>query len=166
MATRSLATMKVEGLKELRKALKATENDFSDLKAVHEEVADMVKWGAISKMPQRSGDLAASYFSRATKTTGMVGSQLVYSGVSEFGGRIPNPGTKKGFVGPTNKGTSKGKKGGYTQSGTHLHKPTARSKGQSSYYTYPAAKENEDKIQDMYKKEILRFAEHNGLEVK
>lgn len=69
---RSAGTIKVEGLRALRKELRAAGDDLSDLKEINKEAAAIVAKAADSTVPVRTGRLAASIRPAGTKTAGIV----------------------------------------------------------------------------------------------
>ena len=82
--------VKVEGGKELRRALKRAENDVEKaaLKAAHKEAAMVVAKKATQEVPKKSGTLAASIRASGTMTKGIVRagrSSVPYAGVIHFG---------------------------------------------------------------------------------
>lgn len=68
----SSAGIRVEGMGNLRRSLKRAGEDLEDLKGAHGEVASFVAAAAQPKAPHRSGRLAASVRSGATKTTALI----------------------------------------------------------------------------------------------
>lgn len=64
--------VQVDGLKELRKTLKAAGDDLSDLKAANAEAAQIAADGGRSRVPTLNGLLASSIRSTGTKTAGIV----------------------------------------------------------------------------------------------
>ena len=69
--------IQVEGLKELRAALKATGNDLDDLKVAGRVAADIVAGEARSLVPVRSGALLATI-----RPAGQVGNTVVRAGTA------------------------------------------------------------------------------------
>lgn len=88
MARREVVSLEVEGLKRLRKDLRAMGDDLSDLKDVNAQVAQLVAARAASRAPRRTGRLAASVrgnraLSRATVLAGR--SAVPYAGPIHWG---------------------------------------------------------------------------------
>lgn len=77
--------VRVSGVREVTRALKALEASTEDLKAVHTAVARGLLPGVAIRTPRRSGSLAASWSASATKTRARVTSPLVYAGPIEWG---------------------------------------------------------------------------------
>lgn len=140
------AAIQIHGVKDLMTVCKVMEDKISvkEMKAAHKKAAETVLPVAQDRMPEVSGDLRDSYYAKGLQSGGVVGSDLVYGKVSEFGGRIPNRG----------------------HAGKHQHKPTAKSIGEQSYFIYPAVEEKRDDIAADYRDEILRIAAkyfHTGI---
>lgn len=88
MAGPTKPAIKVEGAKELRKALGRMGADLKDLTKINREAADTVAGDARGRAPRLTGRLAGSVKSRATKTRASVqaGGRLVpYAGPIHFG---------------------------------------------------------------------------------
>jgi hypothetical protein len=85
VAKASRAGVKVEGVRELQKALRDLGAEAGDLKAVHLEVAEMLVPGIEQRTPRRSGDLAGSWVARSTKGRARITSTQPYAGVIEYG---------------------------------------------------------------------------------
>lgn len=92
------AQVVVDGLRPLRRALRALALDVDDLKAANQAVSTLVANAAAARAPRRSGRLAASVrgsraLSRATVRAG--GAALPYAGPVHYGwpahGIEPNP---------------------------------------------------------------------------
>lgn len=88
MARRQAVSLEVEGLKRLRKDLRAMGDDLSDLKDVNASVAQLVAARASARAPRRSGRLAASVrgnraLSRATVLAGKAA--VPYAGPVHWG---------------------------------------------------------------------------------
>lgn len=64
--------LQVEGARELRRTLKRAGEDLDDLKGAHREAAKVVEPVAVSKVPRRSGRLAASIRSSGTTAAAIV----------------------------------------------------------------------------------------------
>jgi hypothetical protein len=82
------STIRVEGARELRSALKKAGDDASDLKDVHREVGDIVVGEAKAIGPKRSGRLTGSGRATKNKTSATVkfgGGGIPYAGVIHFG---------------------------------------------------------------------------------
>lgn len=77
--------VRVHGVTEVNRALKALELDVDDLRAVHTAVARQLIGGVRSRTPVRTGALAGSWDPGATKTRARVTSPLVYAGPIEWG---------------------------------------------------------------------------------
>lgn len=80
--------LKVEGARELRKALKRVEGGVADLKAVHAEAAKIVETDAKRIVPKRTGRLEGSIRSSGQASQGVVRAgraSLPYAGVIHFG---------------------------------------------------------------------------------
>jgi hypothetical protein len=80
--------IKVEGARELKKALKDVENGIADLKAVHADAAAIVEVKATSLVPRRSGTLGDSIRSSGNKSGGVVRAgraRVPYAGPIHFG---------------------------------------------------------------------------------
>ena len=85
---RQAATIRFEGMREFRRALKDVGDDLEDLKATHKDAAEIVARRAAVISPQRDGMLRDSIDSRGTKTKGYVragGRHAVYAGPIHFG---------------------------------------------------------------------------------
>ena len=61
--------IKVEGARELKKALRAVENGTADLKQVHADAALVVEQRATQLVPRRLGVLASSLRSTGSSST-------------------------------------------------------------------------------------------------
>ena len=80
--------IKVEGAKELRRALKNVEGGTADLKKVHADAATVVELQAATLVPRRSGTLAGSIRSTGQARAGVVRAgkaSVPYAGVIHFG---------------------------------------------------------------------------------
>lgn len=78
----------VVGARELRRALKAVEGGLDDLKATHEEIAQVVVPAGRRGAPRRTGRLAGSVRGSGTKTQAVVragGARLPYGGPIHWG---------------------------------------------------------------------------------
>lgn len=81
-------TVKVEGLREVQRRLKALETDTADLKAANAAAAAIVATAAATRAPRRSGKLAASVHGNraAGRATVLGGGALVpYAGPIHWG---------------------------------------------------------------------------------
>lgn len=65
-------TVKLDGIRELSRALKDSETGIADLKDANKNAAKIVQEFAASSVPVRTGALLASLRSGATKTAGVV----------------------------------------------------------------------------------------------
>lgn len=81
----SKTRVRVEGVREVQRALKALEASTADLTAVHREVAAELVPGVGLRSPRRTGALAASWSAKSTKTRARIVSTKVYAGVIEYG---------------------------------------------------------------------------------
>jgi len=80
--------IKVEGSRELRRALKNVENGTADLKKVHADAAKVVELTATQLVPRRSGTLGASVRSTGQAAAGVVRAgraSVPYAGPIHFG---------------------------------------------------------------------------------
>jgi hypothetical protein len=77
--------VKVEGVREVQRALKAFDAKTEDLKAVHTTVARTLLPGIASRTPRRTGELAGSWDAGATKTRARLLSSRPYAGPIEYG---------------------------------------------------------------------------------
>lgn len=93
-----MAAVEVEGLRELRKALKLAGDDLADIKAANREAGDLVASEARGRVPRRTGALlatirAAGQVRGAVVRTGAA--RTPYAGPIHFGWRdrniSPNP---------------------------------------------------------------------------
>lgn len=81
-------SIKVDGARELRKALKAVDGGIADLKSVHADAAQIVEQRATQLVPRRSGLLAGSLRSSGQAAGGVVRAgraAVPYAGVIHFG---------------------------------------------------------------------------------
>lgn len=90
--TRGAAAVQVDGMRELRRAFKASESDVKQLSAVHRTIAKKAKADVLaSGIPRKSGKLRRTYRHMATQSyAGMkvgVGPARAYWGVLEFAKR-------------------------------------------------------------------------------
>lgn len=89
-------TIKVEGARELRRALKRGGDDVGDMRKVHREIARDLASTSRPLVPHRTGKLAASLKGEGTQTKARIvaGSASVpYAGPIHFGWPTrPNPG--------------------------------------------------------------------------
>lgn len=80
--------IRVEGAAELRRALKAAQDDAQDLKDTHKAVGEVVVTEAKSLVPQLTGRLSGTIRATQAKAGATVkagGSGLPYAGVIHFG---------------------------------------------------------------------------------
>lgn len=82
-------TIRLEGMREFRSALRGMGDDLGDLKGVHADAAEIVAMRAAVIAPRRSGLLADSLRSSGTQTGGKVragsASMVPYAGPIHFG---------------------------------------------------------------------------------
>lgn len=87
-----IAAVRVEGLRELQRALVATDRQFGiELRLALNEAAKIVAADAARKVPQRSGNLARSIRPSSTQREGRVtmgNARVPYAGFIEFGGKV------------------------------------------------------------------------------
>ena len=81
----SKGRVKVEGVRELQKALRDLSSDAADLKPAHLAVSSMLVPGIAQRTPRRSGALAAGWIPGATKGRARITSKQRYAGVIEYG---------------------------------------------------------------------------------
>lgn len=78
--------VKVEGAREVRKALKAVDGGTRNMTNVHRAVAQSVVPAAVGRTRRgRTGALASSYKVRASAAKAAITSALVYAPIQEFG---------------------------------------------------------------------------------
>lgn len=77
--------VKVEGVRELQKALGAVGAEAEDLKAVHLEVAEFLVPGVAERTPARTGNLASSWQAKSTKGRARITSSEPYAAPIEYG---------------------------------------------------------------------------------
>jgi hypothetical protein len=80
--------VRVEGARELRKALKSVEGGLADLKATHNKIAQVVVPAGKSGVPRRTGRLADSIRGTGTKTASIVragGARVPYANPIHWG---------------------------------------------------------------------------------
>lgn len=81
--------VRVEGLNDLRKALRATDKAaLREVQAVTKVAAEIVAVQARANAPRRSGALAGSIRATTSGNKGIVRSKLPYAKVQEYGGVI------------------------------------------------------------------------------
>lgn len=133
----TVGRVEVEGLKELRKALKQVDANFPKaLQRANKRAAEIVAARARSKVPVRSGRAASTMRATATQTYGAVkfgGAKAPYAAWLDFGGRV---GRNNSIVRP------------YRRSGR---------------YVYPALAEVRPRVIDTYKQAIELLIETAGL---
>jgi hypothetical protein len=81
----SKGRVKVEGVRELQKALRELSNDAADLKPAHLAVSEMLVPGISQRSPRRSGALAAGWIAGATKGRARITSKVRHAGPIEYG---------------------------------------------------------------------------------
>lgn len=131
-------TVRVEGMREFRKALRAADHDLpkqlrKELNGVAEQVADE----AARRVPVRSGELRDSIRARSTQSEGRVvmgWARVPYAGWIEFGGTI-------------------------APRGAALTRPFRR----EGRYLFPVADEMESRIRRDSAKVLERIADRAGL---
>lgn len=69
---RSVGTIQVEGMRELRRTLKQAGDDLTDLKTIHKQAAEVAAGGARRLVPTVTGRLASSIRPAGTKTAGII----------------------------------------------------------------------------------------------
>lgn len=120
-------TLKVEGLRELRKALRGIDKDAPrEITRAHREVAKLIVPAARQAAPRQSGDLAASIRAGGTQKTPTVtvgGTKVAYAYPQEFGGTVPLFGGPRVQI-----------------------KPFRR----QGYFLFPAIRSSEGKIREAY----------------
>lgn len=130
--------IKIEGLKELRKALRDADRELpKQLRRGFNEVAVMVADEAAQRVPVQTGRLRDSIRPRSTQTEGIVvmgRASVPYAGWIEFGGRI-------------------------APRGTVIERPFIR----EGRYLLPAAKDLEPAIRRETAKVLDRMADRAGL---
>ena len=77
--------VKVEGAREVRKALKAVDGGTRNMTTVHRAIAQSILPAAQGRTRRRSGALASSYKVRASAAKAAISSALVYAPIQEFG---------------------------------------------------------------------------------
>lgn len=93
--------VQVEGLNDLRKALKTTDAELAtELRLVLKGAAEIVAVRARSLAPHRSGALAASIKAGTSGSSALVRSNLPYANVIHWGGTT-GPGHSRGHAGAT-----------------------------------------------------------------
>jgi hypothetical protein len=81
----SKGAVKVEGVREVQKALKDLGAASADLKSAHLAVSSLLLPGVAQRTPRRTGELAASWQAGATKTRARMTSPLRRAGPIEYG---------------------------------------------------------------------------------
>ncbi len=81
----SKGQVRVEGVREVQRALKQLEADAADLKTAHMAVSSQLVPGIAQRTPRRTGALASSWQPGATKTRARLTSTRRYAGVIEYG---------------------------------------------------------------------------------
>lgn len=88
MAYRDQHVVRIDGLKELRKSLKAAGDDLADLKEANAAAAAVAAEGGRTRVPTLSGLLASSIRSTGTKTAGIIRAgkaAIPYAGAIHWG---------------------------------------------------------------------------------
>lgn len=78
----------IEGMRELRRALKDIEGGVADLKSTHKAAAEVVEKRALDLVPRRTGSLAGTLRSTGQARTGVVRAgfaRVPYAGPIHFG---------------------------------------------------------------------------------
>lgn len=143
--------IKYQGLRELREACKRMDKELDDkamtgaLKTIHYDIAEKVLGWARPSMP---GRLSSMYRAGREQSGAAIKNKagIEYAGSNEFGGRIPNRGSKGAGA---HAAASKHARG---TSGTHQHKPPMG--GNSSYFIYPAIYAHDVEIKTEYDRAI------------
>jgi hypothetical protein len=81
----SKGAVKVDGVREVQRALKKLDADAADLKVAHLAVSSKLIPGVTSRTPRRSGALAAGWSAGATKTRARITNTERYAGPIEYG---------------------------------------------------------------------------------
>lgn len=81
----SKSSVKVDGVREVQRALKELEADAADLKIAHLAVSTKLLPGVTTRTPRRTGTLAGSWQAGGTKTRARITSTERYAGVIEYG---------------------------------------------------------------------------------
>lgn len=82
-------TVRVEGLKDLRRDLKAIDRKtLGEFRTALKEGAELVRQSAV--VPHKSGDLEASLKTGTSGANALVRSRLVYANVIHWGGQVPS----------------------------------------------------------------------------
>jgi hypothetical protein len=137
--------IRITGLKETRKALKAAEGQIGDLKAVYQEIGDYVLPLVKQRIPSGSGKLKASYTMKVLQAGPNIRSPLVYAPVNEYGGMVrwaPRQEFQKWTDGSIRRGR------------VHLIQIKPSMQGSGSYFTYPAIEENMGHIEQIVVKGV------------
>lgn len=77
--------VRVDGLRELKRTMRAAGADLADLKEATAAAGATVAQAAIARAPHKSGRLAASIKSNRAMNVATVGSRLVYGGPIHWG---------------------------------------------------------------------------------
>lgn len=139
-------TVRLEGQREFRAALRRMGDDLADLKAAHGEAAEVVKARAITLAPFIAGDLKGSIRSSGTKTRGLVragGARVRHAGPIHFGS--PKGWPISGFMGFK-----------FYGSGTLTPQP----------FLYEALDERRNEVLDVYGDRVADIARRRGLDVE
>jgi phage gpG-like protein len=94
--------VRVEGAKELARALRAANSAFpAQLRFAHEHAAEVVVDAALPNVPFRSGDLRRSTGGRGTERQGIAESKTPYAAAIHWGRAVGNVGRPPGnLMGP------------------------------------------------------------------
>lgn len=153
----AFAEIQVKGEREFRRGIGQMADAVSDLKQAHKAIGEKVLDSARPTFPVRSGKLVGSWKASLLKSGVRVYSSLVYAGVNEYGGRIPN----RGSAGAGSRKAGQHQARGSV--GTHLHKPHLGGKG--SYFIYPAIDRERKNIIRQYEEDIQRIGKKYGIDV-
>lgn len=81
----SKGAVKVDGVREVQRALKKLDADAADLKVAHLAVSSALVPGVTQRTPRRSGALAAGWKAGSTKTRARITNTERYAGPIEYG---------------------------------------------------------------------------------
>lgn len=143
----STVVVRVEGLDELRRALRAAGRDLPrELKAILNEAGGLIATATRLRVPVRSGRLAASIRPRSTQREGRVQmgtpARVPYAGWIEFGGTIRHHGTR------------------HQHAGSHrIHRKHVR----NGRYLYPAGLDASPRVSDLAATRIEQLMRRTGL---
>lgn len=88
MAKPATKTIEAQGMRQLRRKMSMLDQDFEDLKQIHEDVAKIVADRASQLAPYRNGELQRTIRAAGTKTGGRVRAgfaRVPYAGPIHFG---------------------------------------------------------------------------------